>query len=50
MLWENSIVKDSNVDLGVIFSIVQNWPIIKAVCTKIPKITILMFVVISEGK
>ena len=27
-----SIVKDSNADLGGIFSIVQNWPTIKAVC------------------
>ena len=28
---------DSNTVLGVIFSIVQNWPIIKAVCTKLPE-------------
>ena len=28
------LVKDSNVDLGVIFWIVQNPPITKAVCTK----------------
>ena len=27
-----SIVKDSNADFGVIFSIIQNWPNIKAVC------------------
>ena len=33
-----SIVMDSNGDSGVIFSIVQNWPTITAVCTKIPKI------------
>ena len=48
-----SIVKDSNADLGVIFSIVQNWPTIKAVCTKIPKINKLHFLYyfdISEGK
>lgn len=30
-----SIVEDSNADLGIIFSIFQNWPTIKAVCTKI---------------
>ena len=32
-----SIVKDSSVDLGVNFKIVQNMPRIKAVCTKISK-------------
>ena len=29
-----SIVKDSSADLGVNFKYVQNWPTIKAVCTK----------------
>ena len=43
-----SIVKDSNADLGVIFSIVQNWPTIKAVYTKIPKIFFVHFFDISE--
>ena len=28
---------DSSVDLGVNFKIVQNWPTIMAVCTKISK-------------
>ena len=37
-----SIVKHSNAKLGVIFTIVQNRPPIKAVCTKID--------FISEGK
>ena len=32
-----SIVKDSNADLGVVVSIVQKWPTIMAVCTKISK-------------
>ena len=32
-----SIVKDSGADLGVDFKIVQNRPIVKAVCTKISK-------------
>ena len=30
-----SIIEDSNADLGIIFSIFQTWPTIKAVCTKI---------------
>ena len=29
-----SIIEDSNADLGIIFSIFQNWPTIKAVCTR----------------
>ena len=37
-LYKNySVVKDSNVVIGFIFSIVQNWPTIKAVCTKLPE-------------
>ena len=45
-----SIVKDRNVDLGVIFSSVQNWSTIKAVCTKIPKSCLFHYFDISEGK
>ena len=32
-----SIIEDSNADFGIIFSIFQNWPTIKAVCTKMKK-------------
>ena len=31
----NTVVKDSSTDLGVNCKIGQNWPTIKAVCTKI---------------
>ena len=40
---EYSIVKDSNGDLGVIFRFLQNFPITKAVCTKMSKIHFLHF-------
>ena len=39
-----SIVKDSSVDLGVNFKIVQNRPTVKAVCTKISKKNFCIFV------
>ena len=38
-----SIVKDSNADLGVIFRFLQNFPITKAVCTKISKFFFCIF-------
>ena len=38
-----SIVNGSNADLGVIFRILQNSPITKAVCTKISKKIFLHF-------
>ena len=41
-----SIVNDSNADLGFIFLTVQNWPTIKAVCTKIPKKIFCIFGII----
>ena len=41
-----SIVKDSNSDLGVLFSIVQNWPTIEAVCTKSPNFFFCIFAII----
>ena len=48
-----SKVKDSNVDLGVIFRFLQNSPITKAVCTKISKkffLHFLQYFDISERK
>ena len=38
------IVKDSSADLGVNFKIVQNRPTVKAVCTKISKTFLCIFV------
>ena len=40
---EYSRVKDSNEDLGVIFRFLQNYPITKAVCTKISKTFFCIF-------
>ena len=45
-----SIVKDSSVDLGVNFKIVQNMPTVKAVSTKIFCIGICQYFDISERK
>ena len=49
-----SIVKDSSADLGVNFKIVQNRPTVKAVCTKISKkllsIFVNIFIFLRENK
>ena len=37
------MVKDSNADVGFIFSIVQNWPTVMAACTKTPKDFVAFF-------
>ena len=46
------LVKDSSVDLGVNFKIVQNRPTVKAVCTKISNffLHICQYFYISERK